>query len=323
MVNVRLLVLASMVLVGGLQVSSAIGAQGSTPQKSREIMKLHATSKCVLCDTSISKETCWPEVVVIQCVGDDNENNQHLALVHTSCIQSRQETYECACKKKISQQSKECIKQAHAVKHDPNALKDSAHLRYQWYTAKMKARYEEAEHITAETNECSICRKQLTTWPDTIILHANHANRAAHAYHRKCIQDWKNSNNWHFTCPTCRADITPEKDAIENITDQAPYSVHDMQKYEPMDDELMELVKSGVSKKSAVVDAIKKYRLLRYPALCAAGALTLYGMYMYGNAESLSVSEATTGMWDATWTGGCVGFVAALAHYVRDWYVAK
>lgn len=99
MVNVRLLVLASMVLVGGLQVNSAMGAQGSTPKKSREIMKLHATSKCVLCDTSISKETCWPEVVVIQCVGGDNESNKHLALVHTSCIQSRQETYECACKK--------------------------------------------------------------------------------------------------------------------------------------------------------------------------------------------------------------------------------
>lgn len=224
---------------------------------------------------------------------------------------------------KLSQQSKECIKRAHAVKNDSNAFRDSANPRYQWYTAKMKASYEEAEHITAEANECSICQKQLTTWPDTIILHTNHANRAAHAYHRKCIQGWKNSNNWHFTCPTCRADITAEKDAIENITDEAPYSVDDMQKYEPMDDESMELVESGSSKSSAVIDAIKNYRLLRYPALCAAGALTLYGMYMYGNADSLSVSEATTGMWDATWTGSCVGFVAALAHYVRDWYVAK
>ncbi|MFI5333354.1 MAG: RING finger protein [Candidatus Babeliales bacterium] len=305
--TLRLLIMASMVLAGTYM--SPVMAE-STQQNAYNLVELHATSTCTLCNDPIAEDDCWPKVILIQCAGDQDANNQHPKLVHTTCAQAHREKYVCVCEKKMSEASAILIERARRINQD--ACTDSTHSLYQWYTPTIKANYRAIEH-DIDQRECSICKNKLTTWPDTIILHANHAHRAVHAFHRHCIQGWQQGHG-HDSCPICRENIAAERDIIDVINDKAPFSLADLQKYESV----KKPVKSP-SRIAAFITAARKYRILGYPSLFAACALALHCAYVYSNAERLTVSKAVNGIFKSTLKGAGLGLVAAAFHHAYEW----
>ena len=63
-----------------------------------------------------------------------------------------------------------------------------------------------------------------------------------------------------------------------------------------------------------------KHRILGYPSLFAACALLLHTAYVYSNADSLSVSEAVSGMFDSAFKGAGLGLLAAGVHHTYEWH---
>jgi hypothetical protein len=317
MVRLRLLALTSMLFVGLMHISPVIG------MGNEKNPLLHAETECALCKTSI-KDIQWPEVLAVEC----DDDCHHAILGHRACIESAKETYTCnkehegkQCGARLSDHSKRCIDQtkhivdtekAHipdqrAVERNPRNKK---HALFQWYSA-----YKDKE-------QCPICLGSLVgkRWPDIVVLHCGE-NQVGHTYCTDCAHDLITRNQ---PCSTCR---TPLSVASRNPVGEARGAFGQKDPLHPWYLQRHESVKGSIATRAnASMQHLKnamQYRLLRYPVLCATSVLALYGLYMYSNAESLSVSEAVTGMRNATGAGGCIGLAAALLHYAHDWYTKK
>lgn len=314
--SLRLLIVASMVVAGVMQVSPMMGSEKSPV--------LHAETDCALCKKSI-QDVHWPDVVAVEC---DNEHHHHAVLAHRMCIESQKETYKCdTCKKCLSQESKKCLDQTKRIvdaerKFEASKAKMSAEAK-----AKMERDPRNQKHALFQwycpyKDEvlCSICSYSLTgkCWPDIVTIHCN-ANQIGHTYHIECLNDLITNNH---ACAECRKPISQSsKDLVTETMEvfdgrnlSHPWY---LQRHAPVKAPI--IITSNDSSYTPYLMNAMKYRILRYPTLFAACACMLHGAYVYSNANWLSVSEAASGMVASTLTGAGVGLFAACLHHAHEW----